>query len=46
MPWPETMAAFLDQIDARYGGLPQWLSDHGFSQADLASLRAKLLEPA
>ena len=45
MPWPETMAAFLDQIDARYGGLPQWLSDHGFSQADLASLGPNCSNP-
>lgn len=46
MPWPETMAAFLDQLDVRYGGLPRWLSGHGFGHADVASLRVKLLEPA
>lgn len=46
MPWPETMAAFLDQLEVRHGGLPRWLSGHGFGQADVASLRRKLLEPA
>jgi protein-tyrosine phosphatase len=39
---PETMAAFLEQIDARHGGAARWLADHGFSPEDLHLLRAKL----
>jgi protein-tyrosine phosphatase len=39
---PETMTAFLSQMDARYGGAAQWLSDHGLSAGDLELLRAKL----
>jgi protein-tyrosine phosphatase len=42
-PRPQTMAAFLDQLDVRYGGLPRWLSGHGFGAANVAALRAKLL---
>jgi len=42
-PRPETMAAFLEQMDARYGGVVQWLTDHDFSDSDLRLLRAKLL---
>ena len=41
-PRPETMAAFLEQMDARYGGVTAWLTDHGFSDADLRALRVKL----
>jgi hypothetical protein len=36
------MAAFLEQMDARYGGVASWLTDHGLSDADLAALRVKL----
>jgi protein-tyrosine phosphatase len=43
MPRAETMAAFLEEVDARYGGVLGWLSDHGFAADDLASLRVKLL---
>ena len=43
VPRAETMAAFLDQLQARYHGAPQWLSAHGFSAADAAALRARLL---
>jgi len=39
---PETMAAFLRQMEVRYGGVPRWLADHGFSAEDLRLLRAKL----
>jgi protein-tyrosine phosphatase len=42
---PETMAAFLEQVDARYGGVRQWLADHDFSDEDLLLLRARLREP-
>jgi hypothetical protein len=41
-PRAETMAAFLDQMDARYGGVASWLTDHGLSAADLDALRVKL----
>jgi len=43
MPRAETMTAFLEEVDGRYGGVLLWLSDHGFAPADLASLRTKLL---
>ncbi|MFY9928945.1 MAG: tyrosine-protein phosphatase [Streptosporangiaceae bacterium] len=39
---PETMTAFLREMDERYGGAGQWLADHGLSAADLERLRAKL----
>jgi protein-tyrosine phosphatase len=42
-PRPGTMPAFLDQVDARYGGAGQWLADHGFGEDGLDLLRAKLL---
>jgi protein tyrosine/serine phosphatase len=42
-PRPETMKAFLAQVQARYGGVTQWLADHGFGAEDLQRLRAKLL---
>ncbi len=41
-PRPETMAAFLEQMESRYGGVVRWLIDHDFSDADLRLLRAKL----
>jgi protein tyrosine/serine phosphatase len=41
-PRPETMAAFLEQMDSRYGGVTQWLAAHGFGDDDLRLLRAKL----
>ena len=41
-PRPETMAAFLEQMDARYGGVAVWLTGHGFSDDDLRALRVKL----
>jgi protein-tyrosine phosphatase len=42
---PETMAAFLEQMDVRYGGVVSWLADHGFGDDDLRMLRVKLLMP-
>jgi protein-tyrosine phosphatase len=42
-PRPETMKAFLAQVQARYGGVTQWLAGHGFGGQDLRRLRAKLL---
>jgi protein tyrosine/serine phosphatase len=41
---PETMAAFLDQMAARYGGVVRWLHDHAFGADDLHLLRARLRE--
>jgi protein-tyrosine phosphatase len=45
MPRADTMAWFLDEIDASYGGVMAWLDQHGFGPADVAALRAKLLDP-
>jgi protein-tyrosine phosphatase len=41
-PRPETMKAFLEQLDTRYGGLTRWLTEHGFGPDETARLRAKL----
>jgi protein tyrosine/serine phosphatase len=45
-PRPETMKAFLEQLDVRYGGLSSWLADNGFGGEDLVALRAFLRDPA
>jgi protein-tyrosine phosphatase len=42
---PETMAAFLEQMDSRYGGVARWLAEHGLSTEELDLLRAKLRRP-
>jgi protein-tyrosine phosphatase len=42
---PETMAAFLEQMDARYGGVARWLTDHGLETGELDLLRTKLRRP-
>jgi protein-tyrosine phosphatase len=42
LPREETMKAFLEQLDVRYGGLPQWLADSGFTADELSLLRARL----
>jgi protein-tyrosine phosphatase len=42
LPRPETMRAFLEQLDVRYGGLPRWLAGHDFADDELSRLRAKL----
>ena len=44
-PRAETMAAFLEQVDSRYGGVIQWLTDHGLADEELDSLRTKLRQP-
>ena len=41
-PRAATMAAFLEQMDARYGGTRRWLTDHDVSDEDLRLLRVKL----
>ncbi|HEX4091788.1 MAG TPA: tyrosine-protein phosphatase [Trebonia sp.] len=38
----ETMQAFLEQLDARYGGLKPWLADQGFTDDEVAALHARL----
>jgi protein tyrosine/serine phosphatase len=43
-PRPETMRQLLAALDARYGGVPGWLRAHGWTDADGAALRARLLE--
>jgi protein-tyrosine phosphatase len=43
LPRAETMAAFLEQVDSRYGGALRWLSSRGFGASDVASLRVKML---
>jgi protein-tyrosine phosphatase len=42
-PRPQTMAAFLDQLDSRHGGVLGWLAARGFEPSDLRSLHAKLV---
>jgi protein-tyrosine phosphatase len=41
----ETMRALLEQLDARYGGLPKWLADNGFAADEVAQLRDRLRQP-
>lgn len=41
----ESMAAFLDELHARYGSGAGYLTAHGLSGGDLAALRAALVEP-
>lgn len=41
-PRAETMKAFLEQLEVRYGGLHAWLAEHGFGAGETAQLRAKL----
>ena len=42
---PDTMAAFLQQMDSRYGGVVKWLAEHRFGDDDLRLLRVKLFVP-
>ena len=44
-PRAETMAAFLEQMDSRYGGVDRWLTEHGLGDGELDLLRAKLRRP-
>ena len=41
-PRPETMAAFLEQMNSRYGGVVRWLAGHGLDSGDLDLLWTKL----
>jgi protein-tyrosine phosphatase len=42
-PRAQTMLMFLGELAARSGGAPGWLAAHGFSAAEAAQLRARLL---
>jgi len=44
-PRPETMAAFLEQMESRYGGVTRWLTGHGVSAEELDLLYVKLRRP-
>jgi protein-tyrosine phosphatase len=44
LPRAETMAGFLDHLDAWHGGVLGWLAEHGFGAEDVRLLRDKLLE--
>ena len=41
-PRPETMKAFLEQLDGRYGGAEAWAAANGLTIEELEQLRAKL----
>lgn len=41
-PRAETMAAFLEQMDTRHGGVHTWLAQHGFTDNEFHRLRTKL----
>jgi protein-tyrosine phosphatase len=41
-PRAETMTAFLEQLDAKYGGVAAWAAGHGLTGDELGQLRAKL----
>src|ERR1700677_249697 len=43
---PSTMAAFLEQLDTRHGGVLEWLAANGFADRDLGRLQGKLLGQA
>jgi len=45
LPRAETMRAFLEQLDVRYGGLPRWLAANGFADDEFSMLRDKLRQP-
>jgi len=44
-PRAETMKAFLEQLDSRYGGIDAWLTANWFGPAEVEQLRAKLRQP-
>jgi protein-tyrosine phosphatase len=43
-PTPATMQRLLEAIDAEFGGVRAWLRAHGWTEADAAALRQKLLD--
>ena len=46
IPDPAVMVAFLDQLDAKYGGVEGWLSRQGVPAQRLERFRSAMLEPA
>jgi protein tyrosine/serine phosphatase len=45
VPRAETMDAFLAEVDARYGGVRDWLASNGFTEQEQSQLHAKLRVP-
>jgi protein-tyrosine phosphatase len=45
VPRAGTMDAFLAEVDKLYGGVSNWLADHGFTDEDHSLLYAKLRTP-
>ncbi len=45
-PRPEAMAALLEMVEREFGGAAGWLRAAGWTEAEVAALRAKLLDPA
>ncbi|WP_053204810.1 tyrosine-protein phosphatase [Jiangella muralis] len=43
VPRPESMHTFLDFIDTEFGGPAGWLGQHGWTDAETAELRARLV---
>ena len=41
-PRAETMQAFLEQLDAKHGGVEAWAAGHGLTDGEFTRLRAKL----
>jgi protein tyrosine/serine phosphatase len=46
LPHAHTMEKFLASVDELYGGPLCWLAQHGWTGADTAALRARLVAPA
>lgn len=44
-PRAETIIGFLDDLDAEHAGARAWLRAHGWTGADHAALRGRLVEP-
>jgi hypothetical protein len=45
LPHAHTMEKFLATVDEHYGGPLGWLTQHGWTDADTAALRARLTSP-
>ena len=43
-PRASTIEGFLDELESEDGGAATWLHDHGWTSADAAALRARLVE--
>ena len=44
-PRAETIVGFLDELDAQDGGAEAWMRAHGWTDADHAALRERLVQP-